>query len=137
MIIRRGEAADLAAVAAIQSSSPEAGQWDVGEYPRYDFEVAESGGAVAGFAVSRALGAGEWELLNLAVAPFFRRRGVARGLLERLLERCPGAVWLEVRESNVAARKFYEIMGFQESGRRPGYYRAPDEAAIVMKFHSC
>jgi ribosomal-protein-alanine N-acetyltransferase len=92
---------------------------------------------VAGFLVSRALVEGEIELLNLAVAPEFRRRGVARKLVESLLAESPGVVYLEVRESNQSARKFYNHMGFQEVGSRSGYYQAPPEAAIVMKFHSC
>jgi ribosomal-protein-alanine N-acetyltransferase len=46
-------------------------------------------------------------------------------------------VFLEVRESNQAARIFYKSMGFQEVGIRKEYYQAPLEAAIVMKFHSC
>jgi ribosomal-protein-alanine N-acetyltransferase len=92
---------------------------------------------VAGFLVSRALVEGETELLNLAVAPEFRRQGVARKLVESLLAESPGVVYLEVRESNRAARQFYNHLGFQEVSSRPGYYRAPSEAAIVMKFHSC
>ena len=131
---RRG---DLPAVAAIQEASPEAAHWDVGEYLNYDFEVAVCGADVAGFRVARALGEGECELLNLAVEPSFRRQGIGRRLLQTLLAGPPNTVWLEVRESNAIARNFYGIMGFQEFGRRVEYYSSPDEAGIVMKFHSC
>ena len=136
-VIRRGGPDDLAQVAIIQAASPEAAQWDAASYLRYDFRVSACGIRVAGFLVSRTLVEGEAELLNLAVAPEFRRRGVARRLVESLLAESPGVVYLEVRESNRTARKFYNSMGFQEVSSRSGYYRNPPEAAIVMKFHSC
>jgi len=136
-VIRRGEASDLAEVEAIHADSPEAAGWTVADYLQYDFRVAECGGHVAGFLVSRVVAEGECELLNLAVAPGFRRQGVAGGLVRALAEQFRGVIWLEVRESNSAARKFYKIMGFQEVSRRVGYYDFPPESAIVMKFHSC
>ena len=136
-VIRRGAPGDLAQVAAIQAASPEAAQWDAAGYLLYDFRVSVRGIRVAGFLVSRTLVEGETELLNLAVAPEFRRQGVARKLVKALLAASPGVVYLEVRESNRAARKFYNRMGFQEVSSRSGYYQAPPEAAIVMKFHSC
>jgi ribosomal-protein-alanine N-acetyltransferase len=135
--IRRGGPPDLAQVSLIQAASPEAAQWGAADYLQYDFRVSVCGIRVAGFMVSRALAEGETELLNLAVAPEFRRQGVARKLVESLLAESPGVVYLEVRESNLAARKFYNHMGFQEVSSRIGYYQAPPEAAIVMKFHSC
>ncbi len=46
-------------------------------------------------------------------------------------------MFLEVRESNIAARNLYKRLGFLEAGRRRDYYPAPPEDAIVMKFHSC
>ena len=136
-VIRRGEAGDLEAVAAIQSTSPEAAHWPVAEYLQYEFTVSIRAGRVAGFLVWRPLGVGECELLNLAVAPEFRRQGVARQLLEPLLNTCDCECFLEVRESNQAARIFYKSMGFQEVSLREKYYDSPVEAAIVMKFHSC
>ena len=136
-VIRRGGPGDLTQVAAIQAASPEAAQWDAAGYLLYDFRVSVCGIRVAGFLVSRTLVEGETELLNLAVTPEFRRQGVARKLVKSLLAESPGVVYLEVRESNRAARKFYDHMGFQEVSSRPGYYRDPSEAAIVMKFHSC
>ena len=136
-VVRRGGPGDLAQVAGIQAASPEAAQWDVADYLRYGFRVSVCGIRVAGFLVSRTLAEGETELLNLAVSPGFRRQGVARKLVESLLAESPGAVYLEVRESNRAAREFYNHVGFQEVSSRPGYYQDPPEAAIVMKFHSC
>jgi len=58
-------------------------------------------------------------------------------LLEPLLNLRGSQVFLEVRESNQAARIFYKSMGFQEVSTRREYYEFPSEAAIVMKFHSC
>jgi ribosomal-protein-alanine N-acetyltransferase len=136
-VIRRGGPGDLAEVAVIQAASPEAAQWDAADYLQYDFRVLVCGIRVAGFLVSRALAEGETELLNLAVAPDFRRQRVARKLVESLLAESSGVVYLEVRESNRVARKFYNHMGFQEVSSRSGYYQTPPEAAIVMKFHSC
>jgi ribosomal-protein-alanine N-acetyltransferase len=135
--IRRGEPSDLEEVAAIQEAAPEAARWSVSDYPQYDFRVAVRGCRIAGFLVSRPVAEDEWELLNLAVAPEFRRQGIGRNLLASLLRAAPGAVFLEVRESNRAARNIYKSMGFKEVGLRPGYYENPLEPAIVMKFHSC
>jgi [ribosomal protein S18]-alanine N-acetyltransferase len=135
-VVRSAEAADLDSVAAIQSASPAAAHWPVAEYMQYEFTVSISGGSVAGFLVWRPLAEGESEVLNLAVAPPFRRRGVARQLLQPLLHP-DSRVFVEVRESNESARIFYKSMGFQEVSIRQEYYDNPLEAAIVMKFHSC
>ena len=136
-VIRRADKDDLAAVGAIQSSSPEAAQWRVAEYMQYEFWVAIEAGRIAGFTVWRTLVEPEWELLNLVIAPEFRRRGLARLLLEPLVSPRDRQIFLEVRESNKAARMFYKSMGFQEVNIRQEYYEFPPEAAIVMKFHSC
>ena len=103
----------------------------------YEFTVSISDGTLAGFLVWRRLAEGECELLNVAVAPSFRRRGIARELLKPLLNLPNNQVFLEVRESNRTARTFYKSMGFQEVSVRNLYYDFPAEAAIVMKFHSC
>ena len=147
-VIRAGHPRDLAEVAAIQASSPEAAHWDAADYLQYDFRVCLQDGRVAAFLVARRVAPDESELLNLVVAPEFRRKGLARALLQELLttpvnaeqaRACPtkSSLYLEVRESNRAARTLYKSIGFQEVNIRPGYYLAPPEAAIVMKFHSC
>jgi ribosomal-protein-alanine N-acetyltransferase len=136
-VIRRAEAGDLDAVAAIQAASPEASHWPVSEYSQYEFTLAVLAGEVTGFLVWRRLADDECEVLNLAVAPPFRRRGIARELLESLLKLRDTKIFLEVRESNLAARMFYKSIGFQEVSTRELYYDQPSESAIVMKFHSC
>jgi ribosomal-protein-alanine acetyltransferase len=137
MIIRGATSQDLPAIAAIQSAAPEASQWDPREYLAYECRVAIHLGAVAGFVVTRSVGEGEREILNLAVAPADRRKGVGRQLLGDMLARHPGAFFLEVRESNEAARRFYEHLGFQVVTKRVQYYSNPNEPAIVMKLYSC
>ena len=135
--IRRGGAYDLDAVAAIQDASPGAARWKVADYLEQDFRVAIDCNRIVGFLVARTLAADEREILNLAVAPDFRRKGVARTLLESAFKGFRGGVFLEVRESNKVAQEFYKSLGFQELSRRKGYYDSPPETAIVMKFHSC
>ena len=135
--IRRGGPADLQAVAAIQECSPEAADWPVQDYLEQTFRVAEVEGTAAGFLVARTLIPGEHEILNLAVAREFRRRGVASGLLREFLQNIQGDVYLEVRASNFAALNLYKSMGFQEVGSRKRYYASPPEDGIVLKFHSC
>lgn len=135
--VRPGKLEDLERIRAIQDLSPEAAHWNPEEYLAYDLAVACCGEQVVGFLVIRAIAYDECEILNVAVHPDFRRRGIARKLIEWCWHRCPGEVFLEVRESNAAARYFYESMGFTDIGHRPEYYSNPPEGAVVMKFHSC
>lgn len=97
-------------------------------------EDADQRGAIIAFLVARHL-ASEWELENIVVAANSRRKGIAvqllNFLLEYALETHSTSVFLEVRESNTAARSLYERFGFQESGRRKSYYGNPQEDAIV------
>lgn len=97
--------------------------------------IAQQDDAVVGYLIAREI-AGEAEILNLAVVPALRRAGLGRALLEQGLERvrARGAerVWLEVRESNAAAQSLYLRRGFTTAGRRPRYYRAPVEDALVL-----
>ncbi len=79
---------------------------------------------------------GEADIINIAVAEEHRRRGVGRMLMEWIIHRCRRIgielLWLRVRASNRSARRFYRIMGFEERGKFAGYYRDPDEPAILM-----
>jgi ribosomal-protein-alanine acetyltransferase len=79
---------------------------------------------------------GEMDIINIAVAPAHRRRGVGRLLLERIVTLCRRRgvplLWLRVRASNRGARRFYRRMGFRVRGRFEGYYVDPGEPAIIM-----
>ena len=135
--MRRGERRDLEAIATIQAASPQAAQWPPADYLQYDVWVATAGSALLGFLVTRTLAPGESEILNLAVAPEWRRRGVARALVGAWMQTVQGDIFLEVRASNEAAQKFYTSLGFRELLARPEYYHSPPETGIVMNFHSC
>jgi len=100
------------------------------------FLVAAAPDGVAGYVVAQDA-ADEGEILNLAVVPARHRGGVGRALVEgalaALAARGVTRVFLEVRESNGAARALYAALGFQEVGRRTRYYRRPVEDAIVLR----
>jgi ribosomal-protein-alanine N-acetyltransferase len=137
MEIRRLTADDLPAIAAIQELSPEAARWNPADYLAYDCFVAICNLTIVGFLVTRTTAPGEREILNVAVAPQWRRQGVARCLFSHTNVLVEGTVYLEVRASNRVAQNLYKSLGFQEIARRPGYYSGPPETAVVMKFHSC
>jgi [ribosomal protein S18]-alanine N-acetyltransferase len=98
--------------------------------------VVECGEGVIGYLMARISGE-EGEILNLAVLPEHRRRGIARELLERGIAALGLAgvleAYLEVRESNQAAITLYGAKGFRTVGMRPHYYRSPLEDALVLR----
>jgi len=75
-----------------------------------------------------------WHLMNIAVDPASRRRGIARALLEALLQRAgrEEPYTLEVRPSNTPAIALYEQFGFRSAGVRPRYYQDTGEDALIM-----
>jgi ribosomal-protein-alanine N-acetyltransferase len=77
-----------------------------------------------------------WHVMNIAVAPEFRRKGIARRLMERLFEvtarDARRGYTLEVRVSNEAAIRLYEELGFRARGIRRGYYTDNREDALIM-----
>ena len=89
----------------------------------------------AGYALLRCFD--DAEIIMIATDPAFRRRGIGDALLEGLTEeaarRHAGSIFLEVRESNDAARAMYRKAGFVEKGIRRNYYHAPLENAVVMQ----
>jgi ribosomal-protein-alanine N-acetyltransferase len=95
-----------------------------------------AGGKVIGFIMSR-LAAGEAEILSVAVAPAWRGRGLSRQLLELHLRRLAGlgirAVYLEVGERNAPAYRLYRRAGFNEVGRRQGYYEDGATALVLRR----
>ena len=98
--------------------------------------VALEGDTVAGYIGSQTV-MGETDMMNVAVHPDFRRRGLAEALINALVEalktmesRC---LTLEVRSSNVPAISLYEKLGFSQIGRRKNYYRNPREDALILR----
>ena len=103
----------------------------------YSCWVVECGGALAGYGVLM-IGVREAHLLNLSVATAWQRRGFGRKLLEHFVHIARGSdaahMFLEVRPSNVAARRLYVEYGFREITVRRGYYPSGRgrEDAILM-----
>jgi len=139
-------APDLDTILAIAAASPEAASWSRADYERFlqeafpgacrvaELEVGSEAGVV-GFICFR-VASDEAELLNLAVLPSARRRGIASLLLaeaiQQSLQRGVRRMFLEVRDTNHPAILFYERHGFRISGRRRGYYAAPPADALVL-----
>lgn len=92
-------------------------------------------GWILGYSVIRVL-SDEGEIQRIAVYPDWRRQGIARKLMDAMVafsrSRGVRAVALEVRESNHGARKLYESYGFRAEAVRRGYYRNPQEDALIM-----
>jgi [ribosomal protein S18]-alanine N-acetyltransferase len=99
--------------------------------------TSEDSGGVLGFAIARCATA-EWEIENVVVAREKRKRGVGIKIILDLLLQAQSAgatsVLLEVRESNMAARRLYEKLGFSQQGRRGNYYQEPEEDALLLCF---
>ena len=80
---------------------------------------------------------GESDMMNVAVCPESRRRGIAERLIISLIEalktRESHCLSLEVRASNAPAIGLYQKLGFQQVGRRPNYYRNPREDALILR----
>jgi ribosomal-protein-alanine N-acetyltransferase len=129
---------DVPALAALEEAAFTIPNWPADTFLRYECTVAEIAGQIAGFLVSRQTYAGdatappEREILNLAVAPPYRRRGIATALMQ-LEFRKKATFVLEVRESNLVAQALYGRLGFVEIARRRDYYDHPRETAIVMQ----
>jgi [ribosomal protein S18]-alanine N-acetyltransferase len=151
--IRPATLADVPLMIDIESASPTAAHWTEQQYlqlfepPGVGLErlvlVAHEAreGALIGFLVARRV-ADEWELENIVVASEARRKGLGKRLLAALLAHADetkcASVFLEVRESNAAARRLYEQAGFQQAGfqqtgLRKSYYTNPLEDAVLYR----
>ena len=136
--IRPAALNDVPAILAIEQQAPGAAHWTADEYSNLVGSgvvlVAEEAGKLCGFVCAKAI-AGEWQIENVVVAAEFLRRGIANQLVRELIQRAASeaasAILLEVRESNLPARRLYEKQGFREVGRRRVYYRNPMEDAIL------
>lgn len=134
-------------VLLLQSACPEVAQWIAADYQRVavggisgwvaesEPGPAESDAAIDGFIVVRRVDI-DIEILNFAVAESTRRRGVGSSLLHAVLawSRSLGAkqAMLEVRASNESALQFYTRHNFRIVGRRPRYYSAPVDDALLL-----
>jgi ribosomal-protein-alanine N-acetyltransferase len=105
----------------------------VGDYSGFPILLAWIGPTAAGFCDWRQSAPDEAELLNLAVDPVYRRRGVATALLEALSVEARGDLFLEVAEPNSPAIALYKHHGWVETGLRKGYYEHGTINAIVMQ----
>lgn len=142
VMIRLLRPEDIADLASILEESSEAARWSGESFEKLQMSegflalVSEMAGSVSGFVCGRQM-ADEGEILNLAVRRENRKKGEGRALLSAALEKLQKGgvrrVYLEVRESNTTAIAFYQKQGFSIMGRRPGYYREPEEAAVLME----
>jgi ribosomal-protein-alanine N-acetyltransferase len=144
--VREAIPADLPGIIEIASASDAAAHWPVQEYERMFAAdpnrrrillVSEDDEQVQGFIMGQFTG-NDWEIENIAVRTVCQRNGLGSQLLCGFLgavrqTASAQAVYLEVRESNVAARKLYEKMGFSQVGRRKDYYYQPPEDALIYK----
>ncbi|NOZ26163.1 MAG: ribosomal protein S18-alanine N-acetyltransferase [Nitrospirae bacterium] len=140
VLIRDMTVSDLAEVTAIENESfstpwSEASFLSELDNPGSVCLVALANGSLIGYVCASCI-FDEGHILNLAVRPDCRRRGVGRMLvltvLRRLREIGCKKVFLEVRTSNTAAIGLYESIGFRMLGLRRGYYHFPKEDAVVM-----
>lgn len=144
-MIRPMTAADVLSVAALEKlcfSDP----WSVSsiaselDNPLSLWLVWEEDGAAAAYlGVQRV--PPQADVMNVAVSPALRRRGIARALFAELERRLPeiDELFLEVRASNSGAIALYRTLGFEQVGRRPNYYLDPREDALILRkelFHA-
>jgi len=153
--IRSATPADLDSLLELERATPSAAHWSKRQYEDL-FREAEGAGrfiivieeeaqgsasegpsrnaGLSGFLVARRV-VDEWELENIVVVPHAQRKGLGKRLLGALLahagETNSRAMFLEVRESNAAARSLYEATGWRPTGRRKSYYANPEEDAIL------
>lgn len=141
MKIRLAHPSDVTSILAVEQSVPPAAHWSREKYEevfaRADLRrmlVMDEEAAIKGFIVVRTLG-GEWEIENIAIETASTRRGLGSQLLHAMLSQARSekvtTIWLEVRESNHAARSFYEKFLFQVRSRRLSYYHNPADDAII------
>ena len=140
---RRASPDDVPAVATLEKiaftdpwSAPEFEQLALSARSIFLVAADPAGGDLAGYVIVVAV-MDEAEVLNLAVSPGCRGLGVGGMLLDAALSEAAAAgatsVFLEVRESNAAARALYLSRGFSEISRRSRYYRKPVEDALVLR----
>jgi [ribosomal protein S18]-alanine N-acetyltransferase len=145
--IRAATPDDVPAIRALERQADTAAHWAEREYDALFAADAPARIAlvavdelavtqVCGFVIARS-GPDDWEIENVVVAREHQRLGIATRLIQELVRRAHNSgatsVLLEVRESNLAARRLYEKLGFSERGRRGNYYRDPPEDALLLQ----
>src|SRR5579864_1956276 len=145
-IIRAATPEDVAAIFALERSTPSAAHWpettyrsvfDPGSLRRIALvavhKPSHTHHTLCGFVLARLAG-GDCELENIFVSLKMQHRGLGSRLLQSLAAaaRSQNAtrIFLEVRESNAPARALYEKCGFALTGRRPNYYTDPTDAVL-------
>ena len=137
MTIRKMTAADVAAAAEIESTVLDGWSTD-GIAAALHFEasrcfVAEENGEIAAFCAF-TLVCGEANLDAVSVAKKFRRRGIAKTLLNAAFDILHAdKIFLEVRSQNAPALALYEALGFVRIGTRPHFYQNPADSAVLMQ----
>lgn len=98
--------------------------------------VAMEGETLVGYVGSQSV-LGESDMMNIAVHPEHRCKGIAEALVTSLVTELTArgnhSLMLEVRPSNTPAITLYEKLGFTQVGRRPNYYRNPKEDALILR----
>jgi [ribosomal protein S18]-alanine N-acetyltransferase len=142
--LRSAQPSDLEAIVALERITENAPHWPPSAYaailddaasPRC-LIVAEAAGNLAGFAVG-LIHPDTAELESVVVAANSRHTGIGRALcmavLDWSLSRHVSEIALEVRASSIGAIALYTSLGFAETGRRPRYYREPEDDAVLMR----
>lgn len=141
LILRKPTADDADAITAIEEKCFGVNAWSrssIEDFIENGFShvvAAELDGEIVGYAGVFVI-CGEAEVTNVAVLPEKRRLGIARRMMEKMIETAVSLdselMMLEVREGNVPARTLYESLGFTPVGKRRGYYTSPREDAVLM-----
>lgn len=141
LMIRKGSAADIDAIAALEQEcfaspwSRESLYHDLAENQLSTYFVAELQGQIVGY-VGIWMIMDEGHVNNVAVSPSYRRQHIGSALIAAMLRSTEEAGikshTLEVRAGNRAAKGLYENYGFKEAGVRKGYYEDNGEDGIIM-----
>jgi ribosomal-protein-alanine N-acetyltransferase len=149
--LRPARASDLDAIVTLERATDNAPHWPSAAYaaildsiaPQRSLIVAHLDEAVIGFAVGLMHSAPQdssessAELESVVVAASVRRSGIGRELCRAVIDWCRARrateVVLEVRAASAGAIALYAALGFAQTGRRPGYYRDPEDDAVLMR----